>query len=65
MPFLRIEDFKKDLNSKVNVMLQEHDLHIKQVHALRLLEQKEDQCHKNIVLINEMRKELLNRFYKQ
>ena len=58
IPFLRIDDFKKDFNSKVNEMLQEHELHTKQVQALRLLEQKEDQIQQHIVLINEMNKML-------
>ncbi|WP_291096916.1 MULTISPECIES: DUF6943 family protein [unclassified Flavobacterium] len=62
IPFLRIKDFKKDFDFKVNEMMQEHELHQKQVQALRLLEQKEDQLHQNIVLINEMRKVILNRY---
>ncbi|TDD99382.1 DUF6943 family protein [Flavobacterium cellulosilyticum] len=65
IPFLRIYDFKKEFNSKVNEMLQEHELHKKQVQALRLLEQKEDQLHQNIVLINEMRRVILNSYYKK
>jgi hypothetical protein len=62
IPFLRINDFKKDFNSKVNEMLQEHELHKKQILMLRLLEQKEDQLHKNIVLINQMRRVILLRY---
>ena len=65
IPFLRINEFKKDFNSKVNEMLQEHELHKKQVQALRLLEQKEDQFQKNIVLINEMRRSILNYYSKR
>ena len=65
IPFLRIDDFKKDFNSKVNEMLQEHELHQKQILALRLLEQKEDQLHKNINLINEMRRAILNRYCRK
>lgn len=65
IPFLRINDFKKDFDSKVNEMMQEHELHQKQVQALRLLEQKENQFHKNINLINEMRKEILSQYYKK
>ena len=64
IPFLRIDDFKKDFNSKVNEMLEEHKLHKKQIQALRLLEQKEDQLHQNIMLINEMRKVILMRYCK-
>ena len=64
IPFLRIADFKKDFMSKVNEMLQEHELHKKQIQALRLLEQKEDQLKKNIVLISEMRRVILLRYCK-
>jgi hypothetical protein len=64
IPFLRIHDFKKDFSAKVKEMLQEHELYKKQVQALRLLEQKEDQLHQNIVLINEMRRVILNRYCK-
>lgn len=59
IPFLRIKDFKKDFDSKVNAMMQEHEFHKKQVQALRLLEQKENQLHQNILLINEMRRAIL------
>jgi len=65
IPFLRIGDFKKDFDSKVNEMLQEYEQHKKQVQALRLLEQKEDQLNQNIVLINEMRRMILNRYCKK
>ncbi|SDH06514.1 hypothetical protein SAMN04488062_10419 [Flavobacterium omnivorum] len=65
IPFLRIADFKKDFMSKVNEMMQEHELHKKQVQALRFLEQKEDQLQKNIVLINEMRRVILTRYCKK
>lgn len=62
IPFLRITDFKKDFDCKVNEMLQEHELHQKRVQTLRLLEQKENQLHQNILLINEMRRAILNRY---
>jgi hypothetical protein len=45
IPFLRINDFKKDFDCKVNEMLQKHELHQRQVQALKLLEQKEDHLH--------------------
>jgi hypothetical protein len=62
IPFLRIDDFKNDFSSKVNEMLQEHELHKKQIQALRLLEQKEDQLQQNIMLINKMKKMILLRY---
>jgi len=65
IPFLRINDFKKDFDCKVNEMMQEHELHQKQIQALRLLEQKEDQLQKNIRLINEMRRVILHRYCKR
>jgi len=65
IPFLRIDNFKKDFISKVNEMLQEHELHKKQIQALRLLEQKEDQLQKNIILINELRRSILNSYFKR
>ena len=64
IPFLRITDFKKDFSLKVNEMLQEQELHKKQIQALRLLEQKEDQLQKNILLISEMRRVILSRYCK-
>ncbi len=60
IPFLRIQDFKKGFNEKVNQMLEEHEQHLKQVQALRLLEQKENKLQQNIALINEMRTAILN-----
>jgi hypothetical protein len=65
IPFLRIHDFKKDFSAKVNEMLQEHEQHKKQIQALRLLEQKEEQLYENIVLINEMRRVILYNYRKK
>lgn len=63
IPFLRIHDFKKDFSAKADEMLQEHELHKRQVQALRLLEEKEHQLNQNVVLINEMRRVILNRYF--
>ena len=62
IPFLRIADFKKDFDCKVNEMMQEHELHLKQVQALRLLLEKEDQLKQKSFLINEMRRAILSRY---
>lgn len=64
IPFLRITDFKKSFILKTTQMLQEHEVHKKQILALRLLEQKEDQLHKNMALINEMRRIIVLRYSK-
>ena len=65
IPFLRIKEFKKEFISKVAEVLQEHELHKTQVKALRLLELQETQFQKNILLINEMRKVILQRYCKK
>jgi hypothetical protein len=65
IPFLRIKEFKKEFISKVAELLQEHELHKNQVKALRLLELQETQFQKNILLINEMRRVILQRYCKK
>ena len=65
IPFLRIREFKKEFISKVAELLQEHELHKTQVKALRLLELQETQFQKNIQLINEMRRVILQRYCKK
>ena len=65
IPFLRIREFKKEFISKVAEVLQEHELHNTQVQALRLLELQESQFQKNILLINEMRRAILQRYCKK
>jgi hypothetical protein len=65
IPFLRIADFKKDFDSKVNEMMQDYELHLKQVQALRLLLEKEDQLKQKSFLINEMRRAILSRYCRK
>ena len=63
IPFLRIQEFKKAFYDKLDLMLSEHEQHLKQVQALRLLEQREDQLQQNLTLINELRTTILNNYY--
>ena len=65
IPFLRIQDFKKDFDSKVNEMMQDYELHLKQIQALRLLLEKEDQLKQKSFLINEMRRAILSRYCRK
>jgi len=62
IPFLRLDEFKKEFNAKATQLIQEHDEHLKNVEALKLLEQKEKQFHENINLINDLRKTILYRY---
>lgn len=65
IPFLRLPDFKKELNPKVRLMMVEHEQHQKNVAALKLLEQKEKQFHENINLINDLRRVILYRYCRK
>ena len=62
IPFLRLNDFKKEFFIKSKIMMEEHEAHIKHLAALKLLEQKEKQFHENINLINDMRRVILHRY---
>jgi hypothetical protein len=65
IPFLRLNDFKKQFNPQASLMMVEHEQHQKNVAALKLLEQKEKQFHENINLINDMRRVILYRYCKR
>ena len=62
IPFLRLPEFKKEFISKSNTLMQEHEEHKKNVAALKLLEQKEQQFHQNINLINDIRRVIFYRY---
>jgi hypothetical protein len=62
IPFLRLNDFKKEFFIKSKIMMEEHEAHIKHVAALKLLELKEKQFHENINLINDMRRVIVHRY---
>ena len=64
IPFLRLEDFRKEFTAKANEMLQDFEQHKKDIEALRLLELKENQFHQNINLINDLRRAILYRYCK-
>lgn len=65
IPYVRINDFAKNLSSKAGEMMFDFEQHIKNVAALKLLEQKEKQFHENINLINDLRKVILHRYGKK
>lgn len=45
--------------------MQEHEEHKKNVAALKLLEQKEQQFYQNINLINDIRRVIMYRYYNK
>jgi hypothetical protein len=64
IPFLRITDFKKEFNQRMNQMMEEHEHHKKNVQVLRILALKEEQFHENIKLINDLRRVILYNYCK-
>jgi hypothetical protein len=64
IPFLRLQEFKKEFNQKVIALMQEHEKHKKSVAALKLLEEKENQFLKNLNLISDLRKAIIYQYIK-
>lgn len=65
IPYIRINDFAKNLNSKAGEMMFDFEQHKKNVAALKLLEQKEKQFHENLTLINDLRRVIVHRYCKK
>ena len=65
IPFLRLPDFKKEFNPQASLMLLEHEQHLKNVAALKLLEKKEKQYKEDMMLINDLRKAILYRYNRK
>ena len=65
IPFLRLPDFKKEFNPQASLMLLEHEQHLKNVAALKLLEKKEKQYKEDMMLINDIRKAILYRYCRK
>jgi hypothetical protein len=65
IPFLEIADFENHFSPKVNEMLLDFENHQKDVKALQLLELKEEQCHQNRHLINDLRRLIIHRYCKK
>jgi hypothetical protein len=62
IPYIRINDFAKNLNLKANEMMTDFEQHKKNVEKLKFLEQKEKQFHENLNLINDLRRVILYRY---
>lgn len=65
IPFLRLHDFKKEFTKKATQLMQAHEAHLKSVQALKLLEQQEKNFQKNLNLINDLRKAIIQRYCNQ
>ena len=65
IPFLRLPDFKKEFNPQAGLMIVEHEQHLKNVAALKLLEKKEKQHKEDIMLINDLRKAIMYRYCRK
>ena len=65
IPFLRLNDFKKEFNPQSRLMMVEHEQHQKNVAALKLLEKKEKQYKEDMMLINDLRRAILYRYHRK
>jgi len=65
IPYIRINDFAKTLNSKASEMMFDYEQHKKNVAALKLLEQKEKQFQENLSLISDLRRVIVHRYCKK
>ena len=65
IPFLRLNDFKKEFNPQSRLMMVEHGQHQKNVAALKLLEKKEKQYKEDMMLINDIRRDILYRYCRK
>ena len=65
IPFLSLYDIRKEFSIKVNQEVKDHKEHIKNVQALKLLEQSEKRFNENLNLINDMRRVILYRYCKR
>lgn len=65
IPFLSLYDIRKEFSIKVNQEVKDHKDHLKNVQALKLLEQSEKRFNENINLINDMRRVILYRYCKR
>ena len=62
IPFLSLQDIRKEFSIKVNQEIKDHEEHVKSVQALKLLEQSEKRFHENLNLINDMRRVIFYRY---
>ena len=65
IPFLSLNDIRKEFSIKVNQEVKDHKEHIKNIEALKLLEQSEKRFNENLNLINDMRRVILYRYCKR
>lgn len=62
IPFITLYDFKKEFNPRATRMMREHEQHLKNIQALKLLQEQENHHNKNIHLINELKNAIMMRY---
>ena len=65
IPFLSLNDIRKEFSIKVNQEVKDHKEHVKNIETLKLLEQSEKRFYENLNLINDMRRVILYRYCKR
>ena len=62
IPFLRLNDVRKEFSTKVNKEIKDYEEHLKNVSTLKLLEQSEKRFNENLNVINDLRRVILYRY---
>ncbi|WP_297867939.1 hypothetical protein [uncultured Flavobacterium sp.] len=62
IPFITLYDFKKEFNPRATRMMREHEQHLKNIKALKLLQEQENHFNKNLHLINELKNAIMMRY---
>ena len=62
IPFLSLYEFKKEFNPRTTRMMREHEQHLKNIKALKLLQEQENHFNKNLHLINELKNAIMMRY---
>jgi hypothetical protein len=62
IPFLRLFEFKKEFLNKTELLQADYEQHLRNVLALQMLQKKEQQFRKNLSLIQDMKRVVLQRY---
>lgn len=64
IPFIRIGDLRKELILKSKLAIEHSEEYKKQIRALQLIEERENQYKKELILMENIKKAILYNFFK-
>lgn len=65
IPFITLDEFSKEFSIKARGLMADFEAHQREVKALKLLLQKEEQFHQNLLLINDLKRSILQRYSRK